>query len=256
MIDRHFRNHTLECQFRDPSAVNTGYIEGEPGPWDDTKDILHRSVGGFTWATAREHLYLPRKLMLCCSGNAMWTLGKIVENAATEDEKGLSINLHFTLDTSRVSITNHEPFEGRLDVVPHRDGRIKIRKPSYAEKIQAEINGSPVVFKEENSYLVFDFVRNGSTIVLTYPIPEKTTEEVTMETPSSGGAFDSPKSDPVVLERTKTTWRGNTVLAIDYESDSPQPKHRLYLHRMQRYCNKEGRDDVARFFLPEKEYNW
>ena len=49
MIDRHFRNQTIECQFTDPAAVNFGYIEREPEPWDDTRDIAARSVGGFRY---------------------------------------------------------------------------------------------------------------------------------------------------------------------------------------------------------------
>ncbi len=59
-----------------------------------------------------------------------------------------------------------------------------------------------------------------------------------------------------VAERIQATWRGNTVLAIDYDSDSPQPGHRLYLDRMERCRNGEGRDDRAAFFLPEKGYDW
>jgi hypothetical protein len=253
MIDRHFRNHMIECQFTDPEAVNEGYLEGEPGPGDDTRDILNRSVGAFTWASAREHRYEGEGLMLCCCGNAMWTLGKIATHAATQDERGLSINLHFSLDTPLAWISNHEPFEGRLEVMPRCDGTVRIRQPAYAEQIEAALDGSPAVPKQEGSYLVFDGVRRNSTIVLTYPMTERTTEEVTRNTP--GQPFDA-KTDPVVKERIRTTWRGNTVLAIDYDSDSPQPKHRLYLHRMEQYRNGEGQDDTVRFFLPEKPYVW
>ena len=256
MVDRHFRNHTLECQFTDPEALNRGYVEGEPGPADDTRDIINRSIGGFSWATAREHMYIARKVMLCCGGNAMWTLGKIVDNAVTEEgEGGLSINLHFSVDTPLASITNCEPFEGRLEVVPRRQGAVRIRRPSYAAGIQAELDGAPAHPKEEGDYLVFAAARNGSTIRLTYPLPERTTEETTLDTPYVGGMFGE-KSDAVVSERIQATWRGNTVLAIDYDSDSPQPKHRLYLNRMGRYTNGEGRDDIAAFFLPERKYDW
>ena len=262
LVDRHFRNHTLECQFTDPAALNRGYVEGEPGPADDTRDIINRSIGGFSWATAREHLYLPRKVMLCCGGNAMWTLGKIIDNAVTEEGGTLSVNLHFSLDTPLASITNCEPFEGKLEVVPRRDGAVRIRRPSYAAGIRAEMDGAPIHPREEGDYLLFDAARTGSTIELTYPLPERTTEETTLNTPyttggghSGGGTFGA-KADPVVAERIQATWRGNTVLAIDYDTDSPQPKHRLYLNRMARYRNGEGRNDMAAFFLPERKYDW
>jgi len=253
-IDRFFRNQTLECRFLDPSMVNCGYIEGEPGPYDDTRDILNRSVGGFSWATAREHRYDPGMLMLCCTGNAMWTLGKIVEHAVTQDDRGLSVNLHFTLDTPLASTTSHEPFEGRIEVVPHRAGSLRIRKPSYATRAEAELDGAPAEAGSDGDYLVFDSVKEGSTLVLVFDMPEKTTEETVMKTPGDG--YFAEKSDPEVDERIRTTWRGNTVMAIDYDSDSPQPKHRLYLNRAERCKNGEGRDDMVRFFLPDKTYEW
>ena len=64
------------------------------------------------------------------------------------------------------------------------------------------------------------------------------------------------KSDPVVFEEIQTTWRGNTVLAIDYDSDSPHPKHRLYLDRMERFRSGADREATARFFLPERPFEW
>ena len=254
MIDRHFRNHTLACQFTDPEAVNPGSVDGGPGPHDDTRDILERSVGGFSWATAREHLFGNQDLMLCCGGNAMWTMGKIAANAATLDDKGLSINLHFSLDTPLARITSHEPFDGRLEVVPRRDGRVRIRRPSYATKIEAEIDGSVVTPTEKDGYFVFDTVAAGSTLVLSHDMPDRTSEEATYTTPGET-CFD-PKSEPVVKERIETRWRGNTVIAIDYESDSPEPLHRLYLDRAERLREETGRDDTASFFLPAKPYDW
>ena len=261
LVDRHFRNHTLECQFTDPAAIERGYVEGEPDPWDDTRDIIARSIGGFSWSSAREHLFLPRKLMLCCGGNAMWTLGKIVDHAATLDKKGLSINLHFSLDTPLASITNHEPFEGKLEIIPHRDGPVRVRRPAYASRIEAEIDATPIVPQEENSYLTFATARAGTRIVLTYPLPERTTQESTLSTLPAGtnpnsGSFAPHKADPVVAEQVQTTWRGNTVMAIDYDADSPHPKHRLYLHRMESYRKEEGRSDRAAFFIPAKKYDW
>ena len=75
------------------------------------------------------------------------------------------------------------------------------------------------------------------------------------------GTYCGEKSDPVLGHRIPTTWRGNTVLAIDYANASThlkadgqtiahQPRHRLYAGRLERYRNGEGRDDAASFFLP------
>jgi DUF1680 family protein len=255
MIDRHFRNQTLASQFTDPSMANVGSRPGDPDPFDDTRDILNRSIGGFTWSNAREHYFNPCAIMLCCAGNVMWTLGKIVSEAATLDEHGLSINLHYGIDSPLATITHHEPFEGRLEVVPRRAGKLRVRVPAYANKVEATMDGAPVQPKRDGSYLAFGDVRAGAHVVLTFPMPEKTTEELTWDTP--GRRCNVPeKADPVVKERINVQWRGNTVLAIDYDDSSKQPLHRLYLERMERYQRSEGRDSKAVFFLPDKEYHW
>ena len=252
MVDRFFRNHTLACQYTDSNMVNCGYIDAQPGPFDDTRDVLKRALGGFSFATSREHNYDHARLMLCCGGNAMWTMGKIVSNAATQDARGLTVNLHFSLDTPLAAITNHEPFEGKLEVTPHSGGTVRIRKPSYATDIKTTVGGVDMSPRDTGRHLVFDSVAAGSTITLRYPLPERTTEETTMSTP---GHCYGPKTDPIVSDTIRTTWRGNTVLAIDY-SNSLQPKHRLYVERMDRFRRGEGRNDKERFFQPDKKFDW
>lgn len=267
MIDRYFRNQTLACQFRDPASVNVGSVPGSPQPWDDTRDIIQRSVGGFTWASPYEYLHWDRRLMLCCGGHAIWTLGKIVEHAVTEESDGLSVNLHFSLDTALASITSHEPFDGRIEVVPNRSGDIKIRKPSYATQVETRVNGVPANPPCQDDYLVFKQVAAGTKIELRHPMPEKTTEEIVM-LPQGGDSWCGPKSDPVVGYRIPTEWRGNTVLRIDHrnaashtsrrriEGWAPQPEHRLYLNRMQRYKDGAGKEDEVAFFIPDKRFTW
>ncbi len=271
MIDRYFRNQTLACQFRDPSSVKVGSISGQPKRWDDTRDILGRSVGGFSWATPFEHLHWDRRLMLCCGGHALWTLGKIVENAVTKGSGGLSVNLHFSLDTPAASVTSHEPFEGLLQVVPNQTGDVKIRKPSYTDRVKSSVDGVFVDPAQQSGYLVFRQIRSGSRIELRYPLPEKTTEEIVLLPQQEGGGIGDylgPKSDPVEGFRTATEWRGNTVLAINYSNaDSHlsrtrfrdwthQPQHRLYLNRRKRYEADVGRKDQVAFFLPERRFRW
>ena len=261
LVDRHFRNHTVACQFTDPDAVELGYIDEEPQPADDTRDIIRRSLGGFTWSTAREHIFARSRLMLCCGGNAMWTLGKIAASATTADERGLHVNLHFSLDTPHAAITNYEPFEGKLVVVPRREGPVWVRKPAYASSVDARVDGEAITPRASGGYLRFDDVSAGSAIVLTYPLPERTTVETTQQSPYAGedngrGSFAALKREPVLSEEVQTTWRGNTVMAIDYDCDSPHPKHRLYLDREERFRQRQGRDAKTRFFLPDRPYEW
>ena len=146
-------------------------------------------------------------------------------------------------------------------MIPRREGAVWVRKPAYAASVEATVDGVPASPKANGDYLRFDSVREGARIVLHYPLPEKTTSEKTMESPFEAedkgrGSFAPVKSDPAVFEEIQTTWRGNTVLAIDYDSDSPHPKHRLYLDRMERFRSGAGREAKARFFLPERPFEW
>ena len=62
------------------------------------------------------------------------------------------------------------------------------------------------------------------------------------------------KSEPVVKERIQTRWIGNTVVSIDYESDSPVPLHRLYQNRPEVF--KQGLTKTTEGFVPEKYFEW
>jgi hypothetical protein len=209
--------------------------------------------------------------MLCCGGHAIWTLGKIVEHAVTEGTDGLSINLHFSLDTTLASVSCHEPFEGLLEILPKKNGDVRVRKPSFASTVEAKVNGGKARPVLDGDYLVFGEMRAGENIKLTYPLPEKTTEEI-VRLPQHGeggvGSWLGPKSEPIVGYRTPTEWRGNTVVAIGYGGAkshtsqrrivgwTPQPKHRIYQNRMQRFKNGAGRNDTVAFFLPERPFVW
>ena len=153
-VDRWFRNTVVECQFRDPAALNRGYAPGEPKPWDDTRDIVNRSLGGFFWASPYEYLCWRIRLMTCCSGHAIWTLGKIADHAVMDEGPagGISVNLHYTLETPLAAVSCHEPFAGRLEVVPARTGPVRIRVPSFATGVTVSLDGAEVPHAIRDGY--------------------------------------------------------------------------------------------------------
>ena len=268
-IDRYFRNQTVACQFRDPGSVEVGSIPAQSRPEDDTRDVLRRSVGGFSWASPYEFLHWDRRLMLCCGGHAIWTLGKIVEHAISADSRGLAVHLHFNLDTPLASVTSREPFEGRLQIVPRRTGEVRVRKPSYATKIASTVAGVPTEPTAQGDYLVFRDVPAGAEIALTFPLSTVTSEEVVQLPQAADGGVGEwlgPKADPVVGYRIPTSWRGNTVLGIERPAASklsarripgwrPQPGHGLYLARGAAYERGMEPRQTA-FFQPERAFNW
>ena len=273
-VDRWFRNTVVECQFRDPAALNRGYAPGEPKPWDDTRDIVNRSLGGFFWASPYEYLCWRIRLMTCCSGHAIWTLGKIADHAVMDEGPGagISVNLHYTLETPLAAVCCHEPFAGRLEVVPARTGPVRIRVPSFATNVTVSLDGAEVPHVIRDGYAALDRVPAGAQVTLDYPLPERHADQV-VRIPQAAeggtGAYFGPKADPIVGHRIPTRWRGNTIMAIDYadgRSRRPlegvpgpapqQPRHRLFATREARFAAGAGRDDPLACFLPDHAWVW
>ena len=272
-VDRWFRNTTVECQFRDPAALNRGYAPGEPKPWDDTRDIVNRSLGGFCWASPYEYLCWRIRLMTCCSGHAIWTLGKIVDHAVMDEgAAGISVNLHYTLETPLAAVWCHEPFAGRLEVVPARTGPVRIRLPSFTANVTVSLDGAEVPHAIRDGYVALDRIPAGAQIALDYPLPERHADQVVripQATDGGTGAYFGPKADPIVGHRIPTRWRGNTVMAIDYtdgRSRRPlegvpgpapqQPRHRLFATREARFAAGAGREETLACFLPDHRWTW
>ena len=178
-VDRWFRNTTVECQFRDPAARHRGYAPGQPKPWDDTRDIIDRSLGGFFWASPYEYLCWRIRLMTCCSGHAIWTLGKIADHAVMDDgAEGISVNLHYTLETPLAAVGCHEPFAGRLEVIPARTGPVHIRLPSFATGVAVSVDGAKAPHSIRDGYAALDRVPAGAQVTLDYPLPERHVDQV------------------------------------------------------------------------------
>ena len=260
-VERWFRNQTIECQFLNPKLLAPGSSSGESGPCDDDRDIINRSIGGFSWATARERNVGARRLMLCCGGNAMCTLGAILCGITTMDADELCVNLHFSVDTDLASVTCHEPFIGRIEVSPRRAGRMRVRAPSYVQDFSVTINGKRVQPVSRNGYIFLDSVASGAHVIVDYPLYERSTIETTYNTPcrgnpNCGGSFEK-KIDPVLKEKVQATWRGNTVMAIDYEGTiSDHSANRLYQSRYGDFERGVGRNARARFYMPDQIFEW
>ena len=212
--------------------------------------------------------------MTCCSGHAIWTLGKIADHAVMDEGPagGISVNLHYTLETPLAAVSCHEPFAGRLEVVPAQTGPLRIRVPAFATNVTVSLDGTEVPHVIRDGYAALDRIPAGARVTLDYPLPERHGDQV-VRIPQAAkggtGAYFGPKADPIVAHRIPTRWRGNTVMAIDYadgRSRRPlegvpgpapqQPKHRLFATREARFAAGAGRDDPLACFLPDHAWVW
>lgn len=264
-IDRVSRNHVAEAQFLDPSEwVQSKAARGrildketwvyesyspdlETLPYDDYRDVVQRSVGGFMWTSVDEHLFVPASLMLCCSAHALRTLHLLWQNALTEDINGLTINLHYNAENRLGEVISYEPFVGKTSVVPRKKSKLRIRIPEYAvgSKVRGTRAGSPCSIEVRGRYADFGEVTAGEEYSLEFDLKPRLTEEGQHE------FLNKNCSTLVQVKRCQARWRGNTVIDI-----SPECKEEKRVYKRRHLDTDQVKLEEATHFLSGKEIRW
>ena len=229
-IDRFIRNQIVEAQFLDKNEwvkekatkkrINRFNIydfypdDLQILPYDDYENILERSVGGFMWATADEHMYFPASLMVCCTSHALRSFEIVWQNAIKENYNDISVNFHYNFENDLGEIISYEPYEGKTAVILKKDKRLRIRIPEYALKGSVVVKCDDKVMQTDmqGRYVCIPDARKGRTYTLEYDLNKRTTEENQL-------IFEYPNyADPVRTDQFQVEWRGNTVIRISPES--------------------------------------
>ncbi len=265
MIDRWTRNATGEAQFLDPGEwvkskavkgrildketwVYESYPPGEPIlPWDDYRDVVRRSVGGFLWSSAEEHLFVPGALMLCCSAHALRTFHLVWQNAVTEEVDGIRVNLHYTVESALADMASYEPFAGKTTIVPKRDGRVRVRIPEHARsgQVKGAVGGRKVPLSVEGRYADFGFVKAGTECTFEYDLTPRVTEE------RQHVFEDRDAGKPRGVIPYKVRWRGNTVIEL-----TPASKEEKRIYRRKDFDTDKVRLQSVEHFVTRKEITW
>lgn len=238
-IDRFTRNHTAEAQFLDPGEwvrekalkgrrwpkfkwVTEGYPDDlHILPYDDYRDIVNRSVGGFMWCTADEHQFIPASVMVCCSAHALRTFELVWANALRENANHIAVNLHYNLENRLGEVISYEPFLGKVSVILKKDCDLRIRIPeaSLGREVTVECDGRPADMSVRGRYACIRDARRGREYSLRYPLSRRRTRE--RHYVYEHDHFDAP----IGCLEYEAVWRGNTVIQVLPES--PEPK-RMY----------------------------
>ena len=260
-IDRFIRNQTAEAQFLDPSewvrekALKGGRMnksrwvtEQYPAdllkpPYDDYDQVVERCVGGFMWATAREHLFIPASVMLCCSSHALRSFEIIMENALQEKATGIFVNLHFNFENLIGEIVSYEPYLGKTVVIPKKDCDLYIRIPEHAinNKLALFESNQPVPIVKAGRYIYFKGARSGQEYRLEFPLNKR-------ETVEKQSVLNHEQARFVGEEEYRVNWRGNTVISVLPESGEEK---RIYKRK---YLDTDHVPyEEIRHFIPEKQ---
>jgi len=265
MIDRWVRNQTAEAQFLDTrewvkeKAAKGRILDKEQWmyesyspkdvilPFDDHRDVVRRSIGGFLWTSADEHLFVPGSLMLCCSAHAMRTFHLIWQNALTEDMDGLKVHLHYTLENGLGELTSYEPWVGKTTVIPKRDARLKVRIPEHARsgEVKGSVAGKVRVLAVNGRYADFGRVKAGEECTLEYDLTYRVTEEKQQ-------ILQNRECDkPTGVIPYEAHWRGNTVTQI-----LPESKEEKRIYRRKDLDTDTVRLESVAHFITHKDIHW
>jgi hypothetical protein len=264
-IDRVSRNQVAEAQFLDPSEwvkskakkgrildKETWAYEGyKPNlailPYDDYTDVVKRSVGGFMWTSADEHLFVPASLMLCCSAHALRTFHLLWQNALAEDWNGVTVNLHYSVENSLGEVISYEPYAGKTTVVLKKNAPLKVRIPEHAvkSKVEAKRGGKPVLISVKGRYASFGQVNAGEECSIEFDLHPRTTEE-------KQHVFQNKDASKLAeLKRYQARWRGNTVIEI-----TPESKEEKRIYKRKHLDTDAVKLENISHFISAKEIRW
>jgi len=127
------------------------------------------------------------------------------------NERGLWINLHFSLETKDAKIESLLPFKGYLKIVPKQTTEIFIRKPSFTDygEINVKVNGFTKMPGEERDFLYLEGIEENSVIEVSFPLKMYTLKE------------------EIFGEIYETLWISDTVIDIN----PPGKDYPLYSNR-------------------------
>jgi len=206
-------------------------------PHGTTDRVPERNLGAFAgWAAPNDwHVGNGPGIMHCCTGNGGQTLYRVWERILRHESGRLRVNLLLNRVSPWADVASHLPYTGRVEVKLKIATQLSIRIPEWVAPAGARctVDGRERALAWKDRYAVVGDVRPGETIVLLFPLSEKT--------------------DIVHIEKQRFTLvrRGNEVVSID------PPGRYCPLFQRAHYRTADTRWRQAhRFVATEKLIRW
>lgn len=121
----------------------------------------------------------------------------------TAPDGTIAVNLHFSCDTSDLSVQAQRGDDATTIIVPKHSGSLRVRVPGWADRKQVRlcVEDLPLPLRWDGAYLEVDAsdVHAGRPIILQHDLPRKETTEVT----------------PVSRSTYQLQWRGDEVVGCE-----------------------------------------
>ena len=168
VMNRFARNQLMENQVR-----YTGYVVCDNTLPDANgvtyREIDRRMIGGFTGGSEPNSISLTRfrSIAGCCVGTAPVALKTVWDDAVTEEDGVLTVNIPLDKETPEYTLASDIPNAGSVRLCCRRAGRAGFRLYAWAGQPELYLNGSPVEATEQNGVLWYP-VGAGDTLELRF----------------------------------------------------------------------------------------
>jgi hypothetical protein len=196
-VERFVRNQVVEAQFR------------ELGTYSSATNHATRLLLGCFDSQSLPNAHLGTRgggdvgmVEGCCINGGMRALWLAWDAIQSEDDRGISVNLPLTRNGPSCSVLDYEPFEGRVDVIPHHPGSVRIRVPGWVRltDLQVLLDDKPAAAEAitwDRNYIVMKKAPAKIRISVRYR-----QREFREQVSAGGGNY-------------QVTWRGNVVVKME-----------------------------------------
>ena len=139
------RNQLMENQVK-----YTGYVECDNSKPDADgityRDIDNRMIGGFTGGSEPNSISLSRfrSIAGCCVGTAPVALKTVWDNAITEEDRILTVNIPCDKETDEIKMESFIPNEGVIRLTAKKDCRAGFRVYDWMRDWFVTLNGKRI----------------------------------------------------------------------------------------------------------------
>jgi hypothetical protein len=143
-----------------------------------TDNVCGRTLGGFAGWSRINDAFDPAnpRLFLRSTGAGVRALYSLWHNISRRDEEAVRVNLHFSRDTRRATVTSLIPREGGVDVLMKTPGVLAVRVPPglTEDEISVTVNSQrPRHEILRGGYAWMEALQNGDLVAVRWPLSER-----------------------------------------------------------------------------------
>lgn len=154
-------------------------VQGPLDPLNESaQNVVSRNVGIF-FSDASHPTKIPGHSMMvtiCCTGNCTPALYAAWESITRCRNGDAQVHLLLNRASPWLDVDSYLPYEGKVVVHNKTAHRISVRIPLWVEKaaVRCRIDGKPAIPFWAGRYAIFEGVRPGASLVITFPMVETT----------------------------------------------------------------------------------